>query len=106
MKCLGVDALAEEIMKVKIQFKQLDIAKWFGHNKLEVIYVLEDTAKYGDIIRKLIKRYQKVRDFDFKKAEVDVYEHFLITSKGRIVRRIMDEPIDEKEVTVWYFYDV
>lgn len=101
-----MDALSDAIMEVKIQFTQRDIAKWFGHNKLEVIYVLEDTATYGDILRKLIKRYQKVRDFDFNKAEVDFYEQFLITSKGRIVRRIMDEPIDEKEVTVWYFYDV
>ena len=93
-------------MEVKIKFNQLDIAKWFGHNKLEVIYVLEDTAKYGDVLQKLIKRYQKVRDFDYKKVEEDFYENFLITSKGRIVRRMKDEPIDEKEVTVWYFYDV
>lgn len=101
-----MDALSEETMEVTIKFAQLDIAKWFGHHKLEVSYILEDTAKYGDIIQKLIQRYQKVRDFDFKKAEVDFYDHFLITSKGRIVRRIMDEPIDEKEVTVWYFFDV
>ena len=101
-----MDALSEEIMEVQIKFGQLDIAQWFGHTKLEVIYVLEDTAKYGDVIQKLIQRYQEVRDFDFNKAEVDFYDHFLITSKGRIVRRIMDEPIDEKEVTVWYFYDV
>ena len=93
-------------MEVKIRFHQLDIAKWFGHNKLEVIYVVEETAKYGDVIQKLITRYQKVRDFDFNKAEVDFYEQFLITSKGRIVRRMLDEPIDEKEVTVWYFFDV
>ena len=93
-------------MEVKIKFHQLDIAKRFGHNKLEVIYVVEDTAKFGDVIQQLITKYQKVRDFDFQKAEVDFYEQFLITSKGRIVRRIVDEPIDEKEVTVWYFYDV
>ena len=101
-----MDTLSEEIMEVKIKFHQLDIAKRFGHNKLEVIYVVEDTAKFGDVIQQLITKYQKVRDFDFQKAEVDFYEHFLITSKGRIVRRILDEPIDEKEVTVWYFYDV
>ncbi|MCW4041249.1 MAG: hypothetical protein NWE83_10930 [Candidatus Bathyarchaeota archaeon] len=101
-----MDALSEEIMEVKIKFHQLDIAKWFGHNKLEVIYVVDNTAKYGDVIHTLITRYQKVRDFDFKQAEADFYDHFLITSKGRIVRRILDEPIDEKEVTVWYFFDV
>ena len=93
-------------MKVKIQFHQRDIAQWFGHNQLEVIYVLTDTAKYGDVIQQLITRYQQVRDFDFKQAEVEFYDHFLVTSKGRIVRRILDEPIDEKEVTVWYFFDV
>ena len=101
-----MNALSEEIMEVTIKFHQLDIAKWFGHNQLEVTYVFEDTAKYGDVIQKLITRYQKVRDCDFEKAEVDFYDHFLITSKGRIVRRILDEPIDEKEVTVWYFFDV
>ena len=101
-----MDALSEATMEVKIKFHQLDIAEWFGHNELEVIYVVADTAKYGDIIRQLITRYQQVRDFDFETAEVDFYEHFLITSKGRIVRRILDEPIDENEVTVWYFFDV
>jgi hypothetical protein len=101
-----VNTLSEEIMEVTIKFHQLDIAKWFGHHKLGVFYVVADTATYGDIIQQLITRYQKVRDFDFKTAEADFYDHFLITSKGRIVRRILDEPIDEKEVTVWYFYDV
>ena len=101
-----MDALSKENMEVTIKFHQLDIAKWFGHHKLEVMYVVEDTAKYGDVIQKLITRYQKVRGFDFKTAEADFYEQFLITSKGRIVRRMLDEPIDEKEVTVWYFFDV
>ena len=101
-----MDTLSEEIMEVTIKFHHLDIAQWFGHNQLEVIYVVADTAKYEDIIQQLITRYQTVRDFDYKTEEADFYDHFLITSKGRIVRRILDEPIDEKEVTVWYFFDV
>ena len=101
-----MDALSDAIMEVTIHFTQRDIAQWFGHQTLEVMYVLDATATYGDVMRKLIQRYQNVRDCEVHKAEAEFYDHFLVTSKGRIVRRILDEPIDEKEVTVWYFFDV